>query len=109
MALFADGGILSSKPYAASGKYIERMSDYCRHCRYNVKDTSGPTACPFNVLYWNFLAENRDKLARNPRMAMIYKTLSRMPQGRVGAIRKQAHELMDAIGSARVTDGASSN
>ncbi|HET8545156.1 MAG TPA: cryptochrome/photolyase family protein, partial [Pseudolabrys sp.] len=109
MALFADGGILSSKPYAASGKYIDRMSDYCRHCRYSVKDTSGPTACPFNILYWNFLAENRDKLARNPRMAMIYTTLSRMPQARVEGIRKHAHALLDAISPSRITDGASSN
>lgn len=109
MALFADGGILSSKPYAASGKYIERMSDYCRHCRYSVKDTSGPRACPFNVLYWNFLAEKRDKLARNPRMAMIYRTLARMPQARVKGIRKQAKELLDVISPARVTGSGSSN
>lgn len=107
MALFADGGILSSKPYAASGKYIDRMSDYCRHCRYSVKDTSGPNACPFNVLYWNFLGENRDKLARNPRMAMIYTTLSRMPQARAEGIRKHAQELLDAISPACVTNGAS--
>jgi deoxyribodipyrimidine photolyase-related protein len=109
MALYADGGILSSKPYAASGKYIERMSDYCRHCRYSVKDASGPNACPVNVLYWNFLAGNRDKLARNPRMAMIYRTLSRMPPGRLEHIRNHAHGLLDAISPARVTDGASSN
>lgn len=100
MALFADGGMVSSKPYAASGKYIERMSDYCRQCRYSVKDTLGPGACPFNVLYWNFLIENRDKLARNPRMAMIYKTLGRMPPARADAIRKQASDLLDAISPA---------
>jgi deoxyribodipyrimidine photolyase-related protein len=96
MALFADGGILSSKPYAASGKYIERMSDYCRHCRYNVKELSGADSCPFNALYWNFVAENYDTLARNPRMAMICRTLARMSPARIEEIRKHAQALLDA-------------
>jgi len=94
MALFADGGVLGSKPYAASGKYINRMSDYCDHCRYDVKKTTGPDACPFNFLYWNFLAENRDQLARNPRMAMIYRTLDRMSSDRVSSIQKQAQGFL---------------
>jgi deoxyribodipyrimidine photolyase-related protein len=97
MALFADGGILGSKPYAASGKYIDRMSDYCRHCRYSVRAATGPDACPFNVLYWNFLAVNREALARNPRMAMICRTLDRMAPSRLQAIRTQAGALLDAI------------
>jgi deoxyribodipyrimidine photolyase-related protein len=100
MALFADGGILSSKPYAASGKYIARMSDYCRHCRYNVGTAEEPGACPFNVLYWNFLDANRDKLATNPRLAMIYRTLNNMPPARLDAIRKQARQLLDDFGPA---------
>ncbi len=97
MALFADGGVLGSKPYAASGKYIDRMSDYCRHCRYDVKQATGPNACPFNFLYWNFLAENGDKLSRNPRMAMIYRTLGRMPAERVATMRKQAKTFLDQV------------
>lgn len=97
MALFADGGVLSSKPYAASGKYIYRMSDYCDHCRYDVKKTTGPDACPFNFLYWNFLAENRDKLARNPRMAMIYRTLDRMSSDRVSSLQKQAQGSLESV------------
>jgi deoxyribodipyrimidine photolyase-related protein len=104
MALFADGGILSSKPYAASGKYVDRMSDYFRHCRYNVKETSGPSACPFNVLYWNFLADNRDKLAVNSRMAPIYRTLGQMSGAKLRAIRKQAQGLLDDFCRAPVTD-----
>lgn len=108
MALFADGGLLSSKPYAASGKYIDRMSDYCRHCRYSVKDLSGPNACPFNVLYWNFLAENRDKLARNPRMAMICRTLARMPAAKIEGIRKHAQAFLDRIGPAGVAASGAS-
>lgn len=97
MALFADGGVLSSKPYAASGKYIDRMSDYCRHCRYDVRQTEGAGACPFNVLYWSFLAENRARLAANPRLAMIYRTLDRMPEGRMERIRAQAAAFLDAM------------
>jgi deoxyribodipyrimidine photolyase-related protein len=97
MALFADGGVLGSKPYAASGKYIDRMSDYCRHCRYDVKQATGPNACPFNYLYWNFLAENGDKLSRNPRMAMIYRTLGRMPKERVATMQRQAKTFLDQV------------
>ena len=100
MALFADGGIVASKPYAASGKYIDRMSDYCRHCRYSVKETTEPNACPFNALYWNFLAEHRKMLARNPRLAMIYRTLDRMPPQRLAAIRARAREILQALAPA---------
>ncbi len=78
MALFADGGVLASKPYAASGAYIDRMSDYCRDCAYDVKAKTGKTACPFNYLYWNFLIENRPALDRNPRLAMPYRVLDSM-------------------------------
>lgn len=100
MALFADGGVLSSKPYAASGKYIGRMSDYCRHCRYDVRQSEGADACPFNILYWNFLAENRSRLAANPRLAMIYRTLERMPQARIERIRSQAAAFLDGLAAA---------
>lgn len=95
MALFADGGIMASKPYAASGKYINRMSDYCRHCRYDVGETVGDNACPFNFLYWNFLAEHRQKLRGNPRLTMILKNLDRMPPERLRAIREQARRYLD--------------
>ena len=78
MILFADGGFLGSKPYAASGAYIHKMSDYCRNCHYNVKEKHGAQACPFNYLYWDFLARNHDQLHKNQRMRMIYSTLERM-------------------------------
>jgi deoxyribodipyrimidine photolyase-related protein len=75
MSQFADGGLLASKPYAASGAYIDRMSDYCAGCRYAVKAKSGPDACPFNRLYWPFLIRHAERLAGNPRMAPMYRTL----------------------------------
>ena len=78
MALHADGGRLASKPYAASGAYIDRMSDYCRSCRYKVKQKTGPDACPFNALYWHFLARNETRLARNARLFQPYATWRRM-------------------------------
>ncbi|CAN0535614.1 unnamed protein product, partial [Ectocarpus sp. 8 AP-2014] len=78
MVLFADGGYLASKPYAAGGSYINKMSDYCKNCSYKVKDKNGADACPFNYLYWDFLARNRDKLSNNHRIGMMYKTYDRM-------------------------------
>ncbi|MCH8476749.1 MAG: cryptochrome/photolyase family protein [Wenzhouxiangella sp.] len=82
MVMHADGGLLGSKPYAASGKYIQRMSDYCSHCRYKAADTVGEDACPFNALYWDFLDRNRKRLSGNRRMAMMYRNLDRMDQQR---------------------------
>ncbi|MEM9571633.1 MAG: cryptochrome/photolyase family protein [Pseudomonadota bacterium] len=78
MSQFADGGILGSKPYAASGNYIHKMSDHCKSCRFNVKQKTGADACPFNPLYWDFLYRNREKLQGNPRMAQMYRTWDRM-------------------------------
>jgi deoxyribodipyrimidine photolyase-related protein len=78
MILFADGGYLGSKPYAAGGAYINKMSDYCKNCSYKVVEKNGKDACPFNYLYWNFLATNRNKLESNARINMVYKTYKRM-------------------------------
>jgi deoxyribodipyrimidine photolyase-related protein len=90
MVLWADGGVMGSKPYAASGAYIDRMSDYCAACSYDVKLKSGPDACPFNYLYWNFLIENEDRLAGNQRMTMPYRTLHGMADERRAEIRRDA-------------------
>lgn len=94
MALFADGGVLASKPYAASGNYIQRMSNYCQHCSYQVKQVTGEGACPFNALYWDFLARNEDKLASNARMQLAYQQWRRKPADSQQAIRDYAAELL---------------
>ena len=78
MSQYADGGILGSKPYVSSGAYIDRMSDYCKGCAYRVKDKSGPNACPFNLLYWDFLTRHRTRFAANPRMAQMYRVWDKM-------------------------------
>lgn len=73
MSQFADGGIVGTKPYAASGAYVNRMSDYCKSCRFNVKEVTGENACPINRLYWQFLDRHADTLGKNSRMALAYK------------------------------------
>jgi deoxyribodipyrimidine photolyase-related protein len=90
MILYADGGLMASKPYVASGAYIDRMSDYCKGCAYSVKAKNGEKACPFNYLYWDFLGRNAGKLEGNPRMAMPYKTLARMSPDKRQTIRDDA-------------------
>jgi deoxyribodipyrimidine photolyase-related protein len=90
MALFGDGGIVGSKPYAASGAYINRMSDYCAGCAYDVKQATGPAACPFNFLYWDFIARHAERFASNVRMAMPLRNWQRMAPERRDAIRAQA-------------------
>jgi deoxyribodipyrimidine photolyase-related protein len=101
MALYADGGIMASKPYAASGRYIDRMSDHCRHCRYDVRESVGERACPFNALYWDFLARHRARLGANPRMVQMYRTLDRMDSAKVAALRRQAASFLDRVAPAR--------
>ena len=97
MALFADGGLLASKPYAASGAYIDRMSDYCGDCRYKVKDKTGPESCPFNSLYWDFLARNEDRLRGNPRLGPVYRNWDRMSDEKRQAYRDRAKSVLDAL------------
>ncbi|WP_439574614.1 cryptochrome/photolyase family protein [Phreatobacter sp.] len=97
MVMFADGGLLASKPYAASGAYIDRMSDYCSGCRHDPKIKLGPGACPFNLLYWNFIDANEAVLAANPRMAMPYRTWRAMDAQRKAAIRAQAQAFLDGL------------
>ena len=90
MAIHADGGVMASKPYAASGAYINRMSDYCRSCAYDVKQATGPGACPFNALYWDFLARHERRFANNPRLAMPLQTWRKMDPAKRQALRDSA-------------------
>ena len=99
MAIWADGGLLASKPYAASGAYINRMSDYCRSCRFDPKLKSGPDACPFNYLYWNFLIENRPRLGGNQRLAMPYRTLDAMDSDRKDEIQRDSSTFLNSLAS----------
>jgi deoxyribodipyrimidine photolyase-related protein len=95
MALNADGGLLATKPYVASGRYLERMSNYCAGCRYRPDRRTGDDACPYTVLYWDFLQRHRDRLARNPRMATILRNLDRFGPDEVAAIGALAERLRD--------------
>lgn len=94
MALYANGGRFTSKPYVASGAYINRMSNYCKHCRYKPEVKTGPQACPFTVLYWNFLIKHHDGFARNPRTALMAKNVDRMTEPERAAIIDYAKTLL---------------
>jgi deoxyribodipyrimidine photolyase-related protein len=78
MSQFADGGLIATKPYAASGSYINKMSDYCKDCHYSVKERFTENACPFNSLYWHFMQRHSERFSRNPRTAMAYRTWDKM-------------------------------
>jgi deoxyribodipyrimidine photolyase-related protein len=93
MSQYADGGLLATKPYVSSAAYIDRMSDYCKGCHYNKKDRIGEAACPFNALYWDFFARNRERLASNPRIGMVYRQLDKMDSGTIDAFQTQANHL----------------
>ncbi|MEM1266729.1 MAG: cryptochrome/photolyase family protein [Pseudomonadota bacterium] len=97
MSQFADGGIVASKPYAASGAYIDRMSDHCRSCSYAVKQKSGQGACPFNPLYWDFLVRHRERFEGNPRMAQMYRTWDRMSDDKRSAARASAAAILATL------------
>jgi deoxyribodipyrimidine photolyase-related protein len=97
MSQFADGGLLASKPYVASGAYIDRMSDYCGSCSYNVKAKAGPKACPFNYLYWDFIARHHDRLKGNPRMAQMVRSYDRFSEERKREIAADAADFLALI------------
>ncbi|EYR77978.1 (6-4)DNA photolyase [Shinella sp. DD12] len=103
MSQFADGGFLGTKPYAASGNYINRMSDYCSTCRFDPKQRIGGSACPFNALYWDFLARNQTKLKSNRRLAQPYATWARMNDRTRHEIRKQAESFLADLSSGKMS------
>jgi deoxyribodipyrimidine photolyase-related protein len=97
MSQFADGGVVGSKPYVSSGAYIDRMSDYCRGCAYDVGRKTGQGACPFNLLYWHFLDRHRARFEGNPRMAQMYRTWDRMDEGRRRTVIAEAGAFLDRL------------
>jgi deoxyribodipyrimidine photolyase-related protein len=109
MAVFADGGRMASKPYAASGAYINRMSDFCAGCTYDVNlktdvkpktdvdSRAGRKACPFNYLYWAFLIRNKHTLSTNPRLAMPYRTMAAWPAERASAVLAEADAFLATL------------
>jgi len=97
MILFADGGVLASKPYVAGGAYINRMSDYCQNCSYKVSKKNGPEACPFNYLYWDFLMRHETKLSSNPRLGHAYRTLGNMQDDKRTAIGEDARRFFKRL------------
>ena len=90
MGLWADGGRLGSKPYAASGRYIKKMSTYCKGCRFKPTERTGPEACPFTVLYWDFMARHQERFRKHPRMALMIRQLERISTEELAAIRATA-------------------
>ena len=96
MGQFGDGGLMASKPYVASGKYIQRMSNHCKACKYDPAQPTGPNACPYTTLYWDFLMRHEELLKKNPRMAMQLKNLARLDATAREAIKDQATSHRDA-------------
>jgi len=101
MVMHADGGYLGSKPYCASGRYIQRMSDHCKACSYRVDKVVEADACPFNALYWHFLMRHRQRLSANPRLAMVYRNLDRMAAARRDGVWQRGEQLLADLDAGR--------
>ncbi|MDG0988585.1 MAG: cryptochrome/photolyase family protein [Yoonia sp.] len=97
MSQFADGGIIASKPYISSGNYIHKMSNYCKSCAYRVQDKTGVDACPFNLLYWHFLDQHRDKFKGNPRMGNMYRVWDKMDEAKRDTVLTEAAAWLDRL------------
>ena len=98
MSQFADGGLMATKPYAAGGAYVNRMSDHCKSCKYDVKQRTGPKACPLNSLYWDFLARHEEKLKNNQRLRRMYDGWRRFSAEEQVRIREQAAVFLAGLG-----------
>jgi deoxyribodipyrimidine photolyase-related protein len=93
MSQHADGGIVGTKPYSASGSYINRMSNYCRECRYDPRAAVGENACPFTTLYWSFLHRHRKRFSGNKRMMFQIKNLNRKSEDDLAAIAERDSKI----------------
>jgi len=97
MSQFADGGVMASKPYIATGKYIDRMSNYCKGCRFDPNQKTGEDACPFTTLYWDYLSRHQEALSKNQRISLQLRNLERLEGEEIQAIKKQAATLRKQI------------
>jgi deoxyribodipyrimidine photolyase-related protein len=102
MSQFADGGVIASKPYISSGAYINRMSDYCKGCAYDVAQKTGEKACPFNSLYWDFLHRHRPRFARNARMGQMYRVWDKLPPDHQAQVLATAQGLLEKLSAGDV-------
>lgn len=100
MGMHADGGRMATKPYAAGGAYLNRMSDHCRSCRYDPKARTGDDACPYTTLYWDFLDRHRTRLERNPRMVRQVRNLDRLAD--LPAVRARARAVRDGLAAGTI-------
>ncbi|MBA3387614.1 MAG: hypothetical protein H0T95_13560 [Chthoniobacterales bacterium] len=94
MSLYADGGYMASKPYAATSTYINRMSNYCAGCRFDPEQKTGPDACPYNYLYWCFIDEHAERFAPNPRMRSIVGGWLRRSDANKEMVRESARQFL---------------
>ena len=101
MSQYADGGVMASKPYVATGKYIDRMSNLCGACRYDPARSTGADACPFTTLYWDFLDRHEERFREHPRMGLQVRNLRRLDESTRRAVRELAKELRGQL-SARL-------
>ncbi len=99
MSQYADGGLMASKPYTATGKYIQRMSNYCSHCSYNPAEATGDKACPFTTLYWDFLVRHESRFLNHPRAGLQWRSLGRLSNTRRSEIGRGAEQLRKAMTS----------
>ncbi len=97
MALYANGGRFTSKPYVASGSYIKRMSNYCSNCKYKPEVKTGADACPVTTLYWYFLIKHYEVFSRNPRTALMTKNVDRFNTDEVLAIKQSAEKVLNSL------------
>ena len=95
MSQFADGGIIATKPYVSSGNYINKQSNYCTDCIYNVKEKVDEKACPFNSLYWNFLDDKKEHFKDNQRMGMMMNLLEKKDSQELSALKKRAADIIE--------------
>jgi len=97
MALHADGGLMASKPYAASGKYIQRQGNHCKQCKYSPAKTTGQGACPYNALYWHFIDRHLERFRGNPRMNLVVANWQRRDQAEKTAIIEWADQELNRL------------